>query len=145
MAIAFYEEGVSAQLKNKLPLKKFLKAVVAQYLPAVRKTDISYVFCDDAYLLQINQDFLQHDTYTDIITFDLSEEAQHLQSEIYVSVTRIAENAAKFNTSYEHELHRVIFHGLLHLCGFKDKTKKDAAVMRSKEDECLTHYFDNKA
>lgn len=145
MAIAFYEENVSARLKNRLPLRKFLNVTVTKYLPEVKKTDISYIFCDDSYLLQINQDFLQHDTYTDIITFDLSEDVHHLQAEIYVSVTRIAENAAKFGISYEQELHRVIFHGVLHLCGFKDKTKNDAAIMRSREDECLNLYFDNKA
>lgn len=146
MAVFFYEEGVRARLKDRLRLKRFLKDnIVARYLPTVSKMDVTYIFCDDAYLLQINQDFLRHDTYTDIITFDLSEEAQHLQAEIYISVTRIAENAQQFNTSYERELHRVIFHGLLHLCGFKDKTKKDAALMRGGEEECLTQYFDNEA
>ncbi len=145
MAVFFYEEGVRARLKDRLRLKRFLKDTVARYLPDVSKMDITYIFCDDAWLLQINQDFLQHDTYTDIITFDLSESAQHLQAEIYISVTRITENAQQFNTSYERELHRVIFHGLLHLCGFKDKTKKDAALMSSKEEECLTQYFDNEA
>lgn len=144
MAIAFYEEGVAAKLKQKLALKNYIKSIVAQHLPEVSKIDISYVFCDDTYLLQINQDYLQHDTYTDIITFDLSDTAQHLQAEIYISVSRIAENAQEFDTTYSRELHRVIFHGVLHLCGFKDKSKADAKKMREQEDNCLRLYFDIK-
>ena len=119
----------------------FLKTLVVTHLPNVKKIDVSYIFCTDAYLLQINQDFLQHDTFTDIITFDLSENDNHLVAEIYVSVDRIQENASKFEVSYQRELHRVIFHGMLHLCGFKDKSKKDAALMRSMEDASLATYF----
>lgn len=142
MAIYFYEEEVKAQLKNKLALKQFLKAVVAEHLPAVKQINMNYIFCDDAYLLQINQDFLQHDTYTDIITFDLSESERTLDAEIYVSVERLQDNAEKFGVTYERELHRVIFHGTLHLCGFKDKKKEEQLLMKQMEDQCLASYFD---
>jgi probable rRNA maturation factor len=145
MAISFYEDNVSAKLKNRLALKSFIKQVVLEKRPEVKKIDISYIFCDDASLLQINQDFLQHDTYTDIITFDLSETKQQLQSEIYISVSRISENAIHFATSYNRELHRVIFHGILHLCGLKDKSKSDALLMRKEEEICLNRYLVNKA
>jgi probable rRNA maturation factor len=141
MAISFYEEAVKVPLKQKLKLKQFLKDTIGKYLPEVKKININYIFCDDAYLLKINQDFLDHDTYTDIITFDLSEYEDELESEIYVSVERIEENAKHFETTFERELHRVIFHGVLHLCGYKDKSPEDEKLMRQKEDECLKAYF----
>ncbi|RYZ50702.1 MAG: rRNA maturation RNase YbeY, partial [Sphingobacteriales bacterium] len=101
----------------------------------------TYIFCNDEYLLEKNQQFLNHDTLTDIITFDLSESENELVSEIYISTDRIAENAEKFGMSYETELHRVIFHGTLHLCGFKDKKKEDKALMTEMENDSLQRYF----
>jgi probable rRNA maturation factor len=93
-------------------------------------------------LLQINRDFLQHDFYTDIITFDMSEKGDNfLQSEIYISVDRVKDNAHQNGRSFKEELHRVIFHGILHLCGYKDKTKREEELMRSMEDKCLNEYF----
>ena len=85
-------------------------------------------------------DYLNHATFTDIITFDLSETPEKLQGEIYISTERVAENAAKYKVTYEKELHRVIFHGALHLCGFKDKKKADKERMRQEEDLCLQRY-----
>ena len=82
---------------------------------------INYIFCDDAYLLQVNQQYLNHNTHTDIITFELSPKGQPLIADIYISVERVKENAAAFHTSFIKELHRVIFHGALHLAGYKDK------------------------
>ena len=102
---------------------------------------ISYIFCDDAYLLEINQSYLQHDTFTDIITFDLSEEKNQLISDIYISIERVKENSKAFTTSFESELLRVIFHGALHLCGYKDKTKADQMKMRQMEDYYLQQFF----
>ena len=95
-------------------------------------------------MLEKNQQFLNHDTLTDIITFDLSEKDTELLSEIYISVERIAENAKKFSIDYSTELHRVIFHGALHLCGFKDKKKEDKALMTQMENDCLEKYFTGK-
>ena len=91
--------------------------------------------------MEINQEFLNHDTYTDIITFNLSEKKNELTAEIYVSINRVKENAEKFITTYEQELHRVIFHGVLHLCGFKDKKEAEKKEMRTQENLCLKEYF----
>lgn len=102
---------------------------------------LNYIFCTDEYLLTINRDFLQHDYYTDIISFELSEPGLPSLGEIYISIDRVRENAAIHNESFQRELHRVIFHGALHLCGYRDKTKKDALLMREKEDENLGLYF----
>jgi rRNA maturation RNase YbeY len=102
---------------------------------------INFIFCNDDYIIEINKQYLQHDTYTDIITFQLSEKGQPIISDIYISVERVRENALVYNTRFSIELHRVIFHGCLHLCGFKDKKKSDASLMREKENEYLYKYF----
>ncbi len=86
--------------------------------------ELQYIFCSDAYLLDINREYLQHDFFTDIITFDLSEKGQPINAEIYISVERVRDNAANYNSSFRKEIHRVIFHGVLHLCGYKDKSQK---------------------
>lgn len=98
--------------------------------------EINYIFCDDAYLLSINQQYLDHDTYTDIISFDTSE-GNVLSGDIFISVERIKENAQQFNVSVDDELKRVLAHGILHFCGYKDKTDDEAKLMREKEDEKL--------
>ncbi|MCL5247285.1 rRNA maturation RNase YbeY [Cellulophaga sp. 20_2_10] len=96
--------------------------------------DINYIFCDDAYLLSINQQYLDHDTYTDIITFDYTD-GKLIGSDIYISVDRVKENAVDFKVDFSQELLRVMAHGILHLCGYKDKSTEEAALMRSKEEE----------
>jgi probable rRNA maturation factor len=96
--------------------------------------DINYIFCDDGYLCKINIEYLNHDTLTDIISFDYSE-GNFLHGDIFVSVERVAENAKEFNVSFDNELKRVMAHGVLHYCGYKDKSKSDALLMRQKEDE----------
>jgi probable rRNA maturation factor len=102
---------------------------------------INYIFMSDDELLQMNNDFLQHDYYTDIITFDNSTKAEQdkkqLVSDIFISVDRVIDNAKKHNTPFEQELKRVMVHGILHLCGYKDKSKADQAIMRTKENEAL--------
>lgn len=143
MPARFYEQEVKSALKDKRKLSAFLDSLVTKYRKGTRKNDLTYIFCSDEHLLQMNQQFLQHDTFTDIITFDLSEGDDVLTGEIYISVDRVKENAEKFGTSYKDELHRVIFHGALHLCGFKDKKTADKALMRDKEDESIAAY--NKA
>ena len=137
MPARFHEQEVKSKLSQKRKLSLFLDELVGQHRLQVKRIQLTYIFCSDEALLEMNQQFLDHDTFTDIITFDLSEKETELIGEIYISVDRIAENAQKFNTDYQQELHRVIFHGALHLCGFKDKTKKDAAAMRLQEDHCL--------
>ena len=98
--------------------------------------EIAFIFCSDEYLLDLNQKFLDHDTLTDIISFDDSM-GDLLQGEIYISIDRVRENAVEFNTSFENELDRVIIHGILHFCGYKDKTEQEAAAMRSAENKAL--------
>jgi len=103
-----------------------------------KKTDqLVYIFCDDKYLHKLNVQFLNHDTYTDVITFDESLGNQ-LSGEIYISVERVKENASSFSVSFEEELHRVMVHGLLHLCGYKDKTEEETLEMRRKENYYLS-------
>jgi rRNA maturation RNase YbeY len=98
--------------------------------------DISYIFCDDEYMLVRNQSFLNHDTYTDIITFDDCF-GDVVSGSILISLDRVGENAAKFGKTFENEFLRVLVHGTLHLCGYKDKTDEEAKIMRQKEDESL--------
>ncbi len=98
--------------------------------------EITYVFCDDAYLLKLNQQFLNHDTLTDILSFDNSLGKQ-LHGEIYISIERVVENSSIYETSFIDELHRVIIHGILHFCGYKDKSPSEEKLMRAKEEEAL--------
>lgn len=140
MAVKFALHEVKVNLKNRNQLKHFIEELFAREEQGLE--DLQYVFCSDEYLLGINQQFLQHDTYTDIVTFELSPTPGVTIGEIYISVDRVAENAKNFEVSFEHELHRVIFHGALHLCGFKDKTKKEEDKMRAKENEYLHLYFE---
>ncbi len=98
--------------------------------------DISYIFCDDTFMIEQNNAFLKHDTYTDIITFDECV-GDVISGSILISSDRVAENASKFGKTFENELLRVVVHGTLHLCGYKDKSEKEAKLMRQKEDESL--------
>lgn len=100
---------------------------------------LDYVFCSDEYLLKINQKFLKHDYYTDIITFDLSE-TKKTQGEIYISIDRVRENAVLNSVFFKEELVRVLFHGALHLCGYKDKKKEEIVLMRKKENYYLNYF-----
>jgi len=141
MAAYFFLQEVTLKLKDKRKLSTYLDSLVHQHLEGIRKVRFDYIFCNDEYLLGINRQFLNHDTYTDIITFDLSEKETELIGEIYISTERIAENAAKFKTTFDRELHRVIFHGALHLCGFKDKKPADKQEMTRQENLCLESYL----
>lgn len=101
--------------------------------------EINYIFCDDEYLLKVNQDYLQHDYYTDIITFDYVK-GRTISGEIFVSLQRISDNASTLSKDYEEELRRVLAHGVLHLSGYKDKSEEEQQLMRSKEDFYLAKY-----
>lgn len=135
MPINFFIEEIKFSLHQPKQVKHWLKNIAKE--EGYKIKDLNYIFCNDEYLLKINQDYLQHDTYTDIITFDLSEEEQSISGEIYISSERVADNAKKFKTANEDELHRVIVHGLLHLMGYADKNPAEKAGMREKEDACL--------
>lgn len=121
--------------------KKMLKAFVTSLFTLEKRpfNAINYVFCSDEYILAINRQFLQHDYFTDIITFDLSDN-QTITGEVYISVDRIKENAGLLSQSFEDELCRVVFHGALHLCGYKDKMKSEIQVMRNREAHYLRLY-----
>lgn len=125
-----------------LPQRTKLKGFILELFKdeGVKVEFVNYIFCSDQYLLQINQDFLNHDTFTDIITFQYNNLRAAVQSDIYISVDRVKENALTYNTRVVEELYRVVFHGALHLCGYKDKAKKDIAVMRNKERHYLARY-----
>ena len=135
MAIGFNVEEIKYNFKDKLVRKGWLKEVVKD---AGKKIgEINYIIVSDEYLLQINQQYLKHDTYTDIITFDYCED-NTVSGDMYISIDRVRENAINFNVTEEHELNRVLVHGLLHLLGQKDKTKSDALEMRRKEELWLS-------
>ena len=126
-------------LKQRRLLKKFIIQLFIKEKKSLQSIDI--IFCSDEYLLEINKQHLQHDFYTDIITFDLSESsANPIIGELYISIDRVKDNSALRDEKFSSELLRVIFHGLLHLCGFKDKKVKDIKTMRQKEDEYLNLY-----
>lgn len=141
MAIRYYEQDTNAGLNSKRKLTSFINELILSKRKGVVAINLTYIFCDDQYLLAINKQFLKHDTLTDIITFDMSEEPAILNGEIYISIERIKDNASKFATTYQQELHRVIFHGALHLCGYKDKKKEDKEEMTKQENNCLKKYF----
>jgi probable rRNA maturation factor len=124
-----------ADLRDRTRLKEFLLSLFKQ--EGKRLAEMQYIFCSDDYLLEINRQYLDHDFYTDIITFDLSEKGQSINAEIYISVDRVRENAREYGSSVKKELHRVIFHGALHLCGYKDKTPAQVKEMRKMEDKYL--------
>lgn len=135
----FFLVQVSA-LKARTQLKNFIQQVAKK--KGRKITSLNIIFCSDDYLLNINRQYLQHDYYTDIITFDLSENSKGaITAELYISIDRVKDNAKQNAAPFYKELHRVIFHGLLHLLGYKDKLKKDQILMRQMEDKLLGDYF----
>lgn len=135
--IQFCTEDITFSLKDKLKHKAWLNEVAKQ--EGKKILELSYVFCSDDYLLQINQEYLNHDTLTDIVTFDNSEDPKKIEGDIFISIDRVKENGEKLGTS-ETELERVMVHGLLHLLGYKDKKKVDKALMTEKEDFYIKQY-----
>ena len=133
-AISFDAEGLAFEPDNPDRLRSWIETVIQEEAHQLRS--IRYVFCTDEYLLRINQQYLDHDTYTDIITFPLAE-APDVDSDIFISIDRVRENAETLGVPFPHELHRVIIHGVLHLCGYPDKTPEEAQRMRHREDAAL--------
>jgi probable rRNA maturation factor len=127
-----------ARFPGKRHLKKLLVRIGSDFKK--RTFVLTYIFCSDEYLLDINNRFLKHDFYTDILTFDLSEGSKGVVGEIYISVDRVIENASKLNVRLSEEIARVMIHGALHLCGFRDKTQPDVKRMRAAEDRYLSLY-----
>lgn len=143
MSATFTTHDIKCNLLQKRKLSVYLDTLLKTYRTEVSKVNLEYIFCSDEYLLTINQRYLDHDTYTDIITFDLSE-GKHLVGEIYISVERVRANADAYNVPFNQELHRIIFHGALHLCGFGDKSKKDKEQMTLLENKCLQEYLNSQ-
>jgi probable rRNA maturation factor len=131
-AIQFFEENITYKLKNKTAIRAWVTETIKA--EGFNLKELTYIFCSDSYLLQINQQYLNHDTYTDIITFDNSEIAKTIVGDIFISIDRIRENTLKFSHTEADELHRVIIHGVLHLLGYKDKSASDKRKMTLKED-----------
>ncbi len=125
------------ELENEEKITEWLVKTIEQEDKSLRL--LNFIFCSDHYLLDINQQYLQHDTLTDIITFPYAEPPL-VEGDIFISIERVKENAKKFDVSFEQELRRVMAHGVLHLCGYLDKKPKEQALMRSKEDEALALY-----
>lgn len=136
--IQFSNNEVSPDIKDKLKLKLFLINIFKDERVDFKK--VTYIFCKDDYLLRLNKKYLHHNTFTDIITFTLSDKFQSIISEIYISIDRVKENAANLKVEYEEELRRVMIHGILHLCGFSDHTPEKKREMRKMEDFYLSKY-----
>jgi len=134
--IHFFTEDIVFTLKEKQKVREWIAQTIKSE-GFSRVAELNFIFCSDEYLLTINKQYLDHDTYTDIVTFDSSEEETVIAGDIFISIERIRENAAKFNVAERDELHRVIIHGVLHLCGYYDKKKEDKALMTQKEDHYL--------
>lgn len=127
-----FNSETSFTLKNQKKLVKWISDVISS--EGFQVGEINYIFCNDSYLNKINQEFLNHDTFTDIISFDYTL-GKEVGGDIFISTERVLENAEKFNEVFENELYRVMIHGILHFMGYKDKTKKEKTLMRTKEDE----------
>lgn len=138
MAIHFFSEEIPFTLKEKLSRKRWLKKIATN--EGFKIKELNYIFCSDEYLYQMNKNYLRHETYTDIITFDNSEKKGDIEGDIFISIDRVRENAKTHTQELETEMNRVLAHGLLHLMGYKDKTQEEAALMQLKEEEALGLY-----
>ena len=130
--VYFFFDNVSISLRDRTKLKRSIELLFKKEKKSLNR--LNYIFCSDKNLLEINRQYLKHDFYTDIITFDLSEESNNVIGEIYISIDRVLENSKSLKVPFSKELSRVIFHGALHLCGYKDKTNKQKIQIRKQED-----------
>jgi probable rRNA maturation factor len=135
VSIQFFTEDIQFTLKEKAKLRSWIRQTISS--EGKKLKELTFIFCSDPYLLEINQQYLNHNTLTDIVTFDNSDSEAFIIGDIFISVDRIRENAMKFQVSERDELHRVMIHGTLHLLGYTDKSKSDKAIMTKKEDQYL--------
>jgi probable rRNA maturation factor len=135
-SIQFFAEQVVFKLKHPRKTSNWIKSTITKEKKKVGS--INFIFCSDAYLLEINQQYLNHNTLTDIVTFDNSEDDSIIEGDIFISIDRVSENALKFERPTDEELHRVIIHGILHLIGYSDKSTLQKTEMRKKEDAYLS-------
>ena len=136
MPIRFFSERIDFQLKNQDQIINWFNLITKSHRQHI--LELNYIFCSDDYLLKINRDYLKSDYYTDIITFNNAEKEGMIEGDIFISIERITDNAQFLQISFANELHRVLIHGLLHLLGFNDKTPHEQALMRKKENLCLS-------
>ncbi len=134
--IHFFEEDIQFSLQNRQAISKWIIDIIHRHNKELE--EINYIFCSDPYLLSINQDYLNHDTFTDIVTFNNSDDDVVIMSDIFISIDRITDNANSLNIPFDQELHRVMIHGVLHLLGFDDKNDEEKLLMREKEEACLS-------
>jgi len=137
--VHFFSHDIPTRLNNTASLKQFIELIFKKETQNLHS--INYIFCSDKVILEINKEYLNHDFYTDVITFDLSLDNKAISAEVYISIERIRDNAKQLGLTIKSELHRVLFHAALHLCGYNDKKKKDKEVMRKRENELLNKYF----
>lgn len=134
--IHLFSEDTNFDLQNADAVSTWIQSVIGD--SAFELVEVNYIFCSDNHLLEINRQYLEHDYFTDIITFNNSENAKEIEADIFISIDRVKENADDSNQSFENELHRVMIHGILHLLGYDDKTEEQKKEMRRKEDSCLS-------
>jgi probable rRNA maturation factor len=134
--INFFTEDITFKLSNPVKVSRWIQSAIKA--EGFTIDNLNYVFCSDKYLREMNIEYLNHKTFTDIITFSTSEQPGTIEGDIFISIERVRDNAGKFNQEFNDELHRVMIHGVLHLVGFKDKTIKEKKVMRQKEDAYLS-------
>lgn len=134
--IEFFSEDIDFELKNPDQVSEWIATVIEQH--GQELSSLTYVFCSDDYLHQINVEYLDHDTLTDIITFNNADEAGIIEGDVFISIDRVRDNSVELSISFDDELHRVIIHGVLHLLGFRDKTKEEEVLMRKQEDSSLS-------
>lgn len=134
MAVSFFTEGIDMPDINKTDIRNWVKNVAE--LHSKRLGPVSYIFCDDNKILEVNKEFLQHDYYTDIITFDYTE-GDKISGDLFISLDTVRTNAEQFGQDYNTELHRVIIHGILHLCGINDKGPGEREIMEAEENKAL--------
>lgn len=135
-SIHYFTEDITFTLKDKRKINSWIRKTIE--LENKNPGDLNYIFCSDAYLLDLNIQYLNHHTLTDIITFNSAETINKISGDIFISIDRIKENASNIGTNFTEELHRVIIHGILHLCGYKDKSQDEKKQMRAMEDHYLS-------
>lgn len=136
LLIFFFEEDACFKPSKKTELRNWIQQSIEN--EKYKLKELNFIFCSDAYLLKVNQDYLNHDTFTDIITFDNSEVSGEITGDIFISIERVRENALTYKVSFLDELHRIMIHGTLHLLGYKDKSKLDKTLMTQKENFYLS-------
>jgi probable rRNA maturation factor len=136
--LKFFSEEIEFKVPQVTKTSKWLKTI--SQLNGYKIGELNYIFCSDDYLLEVNKQYLEHDYYTDILTFDNSEEDTKLEGDIFVSIDRVRDNASTLEIGFESEFRRVLIHGMLHLMGYEDSTDELKLSMRAKEDECLQLY-----